>query len=67
MKTKAIQVFPRNEETYKKIENFAEQLRTSKAGFVGLALDLFIPAFERGEVEVVNGQIVFKKQKPKAA
>jgi len=57
-KSKPIQVIPRDPESSNKIDAFAEQLRTSRAGFVGFALDFFIPLFERGEVQVVNGQIV---------
>jgi hypothetical protein len=65
-KPKPIQVIP-TPEMSAKIEALAERLRTSRAGFVELALEFFAPRIENGEVAVVNGRVEFVRPKIKAA
>lgn len=41
-----------------KLSKFKKQTGLSIGRLANLAVDFFIPAFERGEVEIVNGKIV---------
>lgn len=60
-KPKSIQVFPKDTAADQTIDALAKQLRTSRGGLVGLALDFFLPRLKRGEIAVVNGEPQFVK------
>ena len=60
---KSIQVIPRDAETDAKIEELTSQLRTSRAGLAGLALDFVVSALTKGTARVVNGEIEIVKLK----
>ena len=64
--SKAIQVIP-SETTSKKIDTLKKQLRTSRAGFCVIALEFILPKVESGEMELVNGKLVFTKRHATAA
>jgi hypothetical protein len=64
---KAIQVIPKDARASQQIDALAKQLRTSRAGLVGLALEFFLPKIESGEVAVINGEVKFVKQQAEAA
>ena len=62
-KPKSIQVFPKDTATDLAINAFAKQLRTSRGGLAGLALDFFLPRLKCGEIAVVNGTPVLSPAK----
>lgn len=60
---KSIQVFPRDVEQDEKIDQLAERLRTSRAGFAAIAIEFAVDALEDGRARVINGHIVVEKSK----
>lgn len=64
--SKPIQVIP-TPEVSKKIDRLKDQLRTSRAGFCEIALEFVLPKIESGEMQLVNGKLVFIKPEQQAA
>jgi len=61
VKAKAIQVFPADSTTDKLINKLAKQLRTSRGGLAGIALDFAVVALSNGTAKIVNGSLELKK------
>jgi hypothetical protein len=56
---KSIQVFPRDKTMDEKINELAKNLRTSRAGIAGIALDFAVSALTAGKAHLVNGKLEF--------